>query len=326
MPIAFHNLDAKVKGMLNRGYPDIGQVFYMVDSDFRTLAQGWSKADRTGPLDLWAGQNNQGTEYVYRTGDYDDDAQALQAAMDAAVDFRSDIIHFTSGAYSIGTVITVDVPNIRLLGPPVGHPKSQRATITATVALALTVSVDDVEMGFLRFVPLTAQPHISVSTGADRGYVHGCYYDAQGVSANTATEWFNMDDTTADWLFEDVSTVVNGLQGDVWTIDGGIGHTFNRMDVMTKVASYASVWTLGTDCEGILVTDSHFHGDFDGTFLAVFTGETDKNGQVRVYRCTTGLNSLATEGAFETGFGTAQDIEISSCDFAGVEGVPLTIA
>ena len=59
---------------------DYGQVFYAVDSDYRTAAQGWSRPDRTGPLDLYevrkAGRG--GVQYVRRTGDSTSDAVAYR--------------------------------------------------------------------------------------------------------------------------------------------------------------------------------------------------------------------------------------------------------
>ena len=311
MPIGFQNLDAKLKAKINGGLPDIGQVYYMVDSDFRTAAQGWSKADRTGPLDLWAGQNNQGTEYVYRTGDYTDDATALQAAMDQAVDFRGDIIHFTSGAYSLGTVITVDVPNIRLLGPPTRSKKRAAATLTGTVADTLTVSVDDVEMGFLRFVPLTATAVISISTGADGGYVHDFHYDSAGVGASTSTEFVDADDTTKDWIFENGYLEVDATQGDCFTLDGAVAWEIRDCTFLTRVASYATVFTLGTNCEGVLVTNCHFLADADGTYTNIFTGETNSDQQLFVTYCIFSGTAISSLDAIETGFGTTQDIEIA---------------
>lgn len=313
MPVAEKNLAASVRSKLNRGYPDIGQIYYMIDSDFRTGAQGWSKADRTGPLDLWAGQNNQGTEYVYRTGDYTDDSTALQAAMDAAVDFRGDIIHFTPGAYSLGTVITVDCPNIRLLGPPVANPKGSRATLTGTVADALTVSVDDVELGFLRFVPLTAAAILSITTGADYGFAHNYHYDSRGVAANTGTEFVDADDTTTGWLFERGFMIVDAQQGDFFTLDGAIEWELNDLTFYTKVAAYATAMTLGTNCEGNIVRRAVVSGDADGTMTNFITGETNSNSQIMFLECYVNDVTIASHDDFETGFGTDTDIQMGRC-------------
>ena len=119
------------KSLLASEY-DPAQVHYMVDSDFRTIAQGWSRADGTGPMDLYQARN---PGYVYRTTDSATDAVALQAAIDSMVDFRGDALFFTPGAYSIATVRTIDVPDARWLGPKVSHPSLARASITAAVDL-----------------------------------------------------------------------------------------------------------------------------------------------------------------------------------------------
>lgn len=310
MAVGYSNLTPQIQGMLNRGLPDVGQIFYMVDSDFRTAAQGWSQADGTGPLDLWQGRH-EGTTYVYRTADHTSDAVALQAAMDAAVDFRGDIIHFTPGAYSIATVITVDVPSVRLLGPPIPHPAGQRASITGTVGLTWTVSVDDVEMGYLRFVPLTATENISVSNGADRGYVHHYHWDSRGVGADLGTEFVNSIDTTTGWLFERGFHVVDAVQGDCFTLEGAIEWTFRDLQFYTKVASYPTCFTLGTNCEGCFGERLAFWGDADGTFTRLITGETNSDAQMLWWDCVYSDKAMATLDAIETGFGTDLDFQVA---------------
>jgi len=94
---------------------DFGEVHYMVDSDYRTQAQGWSRADRTGPLDLYLARANAQFQYVFRTADYSSDAVAIQAANDALIDFRGDVLLFTPGAYSVATALTIDVRDLHQL-------------------------------------------------------------------------------------------------------------------------------------------------------------------------------------------------------------------
>ena len=108
--------------------PDFGETFYVVDDNFRTLAQGWSRPDRTGPLDLYAERN---PNYVYYcggtvSGSYATDAAGIQAAIDAAVDYRGDKILLTPGSYSIATALALNVPGMRLLGPPVRNLRQSR--------------------------------------------------------------------------------------------------------------------------------------------------------------------------------------------------------
>ena len=66
---------------------DFGQVFYLVDTDYRTQAQGWSKADHTGPLDL-LGVTHKNVFYTSGLGisnSYATDAAAMQAKLDELI-------------------------------------------------------------------------------------------------------------------------------------------------------------------------------------------------------------------------------------------------
>ena len=202
MPVGFQNLSASVKNLINGNYPDIGQIHYLVDSNFRTYAQGWSRADGTGPINLYDEQN---PGYVfYAPGaqpsgvTYSTDRNAVQGAIDAMVDFRGDTLFFTPGALSIATTaLAFNVPNARYLGPPVRNPRRTAVTITDAIG-DNTVSVDNNEFAFIRFVPLTAQNWFQLANGADGGYIHDCFYDADGITASTSTEFIATAATTDD--------------------------------------------------------------------------------------------------------------------------------
>ena len=181
--------------------PDIGQTFYMIDSNFRTGAQGWSRADGTGVLDLWAARNPGQVFYTPETGNqgttYASQALALQAAVDAMVDFRGDILYFTPGNYNIAAAVTVNVPYARWLGqeyrsPQFGcSPCVRNATITCGITNALTSSVansvDGWELGYLRFVPITADESTLISAAQVNVYWHDFMVDYHGVTEDAAT-------------------------------------------------------------------------------------------------------------------------------------------
>ena len=316
MPIGWKNLDAQVQAAINGNYPDLGQIHYLVDSDFRTAAQGWTRSDKTGPLDLYTAKGTEaGGEYVFYTpgvgqanAAYGTDAAAVQAAIDACVDFRGDTVFLTPGAYSVATVLTLDSATTRFLGPPGGHPRSQRTSITGTIAAALTVSANDVELANLRLVPLTATEIISIANGANRGYVHNFHYDSRGVSANTGTEFVNAIDTTTGWLFERGFMIVDAQQGDMFTLAGAIEWELNDLTFYTKVAAYATAMTLGTNCEGIICRRLVISGDADGTMTNFITGETDSNNQIMFLETYISDVTISDVDVFETGFGTDTDI------------------
>jgi hypothetical protein len=165
---------------------DFGQTYYLVDHDFRTAAQGWSKADGTGPLDLYDARN---PGYVFRTGDPANltDAQALQAAIDEMVDFRGDTLYFTPGTYTPATALVINVPNARWTGQR--RERSHTASLVAGVAAAFTctAAADNMDVSFLRMVPLTAEIMWSLPAAVDNFDIHDFTYDARGIGASTAT-------------------------------------------------------------------------------------------------------------------------------------------
>lgn len=236
-------------GLLKPATPDFGQVFYMVDSDYRTAAQGWSKADRTGPLDLWdarkAGQG--GVQYVFRTGDYSSDAAAMQACIDGTVDFRGDVMFLTPGNYAPATALAVDSSYMRLLGPRAAAPQVARSTVTAGVAAALTVSVDGVEVGYLKFVPLTAATLFSLSAGADNLHFHDFFYDADGIAASTSTIFATAaGNTNNNILVEDFHFRTDAAQGPLLSF----GATFENL----IIRNYTHIHNAGTLATALLTT------------------------------------------------------------------------
>ena len=299
-------------GLLAHPHPSFGQVFYIVDSDYRTAAQGWSQADRTGPLDLYEARQagRGGVQYVYRTGDYLTDSAALQAANDGLVDFRGDALIFTPGAYSLATAITVDVPDARWLGPQVSHPSTARASITAAVAAAIAPSAaaDRMEIGYLRLIPLTAATMFNF--GAVTGlHVHDTFYNTDGIAASTATIAFVLATASEFATFERNYVWCDAAQG-AWIQAAGIlkGLTIRDFQIFQE----AGTWAAAIDLAGVgAVSFDIGPGTISGTAAGVVTtlvtiaNKTvdDSNGFVHGVRCSThgpaagSLVTLATDVA-----------------------------
>src|SRR3990170_3439982 len=117
--MAVNKFGSQVDGRFS---PDIGQYFYMVDSNYRTAAQGWSRADGTGPLDLWQARQPHGDQRVFYTPEtgnhgttYASQAAALQAANDAFIDLRGDPLSPPPKNYNIAFVVVVALPYPRWL-------------------------------------------------------------------------------------------------------------------------------------------------------------------------------------------------------------------
>jgi len=259
-------------GLIRAPEPDFGQIHYMVDSDYRTAAQGWSRADRTGPLDLYeARKSSAGSgQYVYRTADYSSDSVAIQAANDALVDFRGDLLFFTPGAYSVATALTVDVPDARWLGPKVSHPTLARARITAAVAAAIAPSAaaDRMEIGYLQLVPLTAGTMFNA--GALSGlHVHDVFLNSDGIAASTATIYFVLATTAEFASFDRLYIWNDAAQGPIIQTAGIMkGLSVRDFEIFAEAGTWATVF----DLAGVGATSFNIGpGTISGTGAAATT-------------------------------------------------------
>ncbi len=282
---------------------DIARTFYVVDTDFRTFAQR-----NVGSVFYTPG----GTT----TASGGTDAAAIQAAVNACVDYRGDKVMYTPGAYEIGTALSLDVPNLRLMGPKRGHPKANVVNVTATVASAysLTAAALNVEIAHHRIVPLTAAKFMDVTAAANRGHLHHLWYDATGVAASTSTEFCNAA-ACNDWLVEDCSFYVDAAQGDAFTLASPLRWVWQDCDFtvgLTTVA-WASVFTFTTSALGNVMRRCFFRGAGGATaavFTNVVTGIANVNGQLMVTDCRIDGTAVGAT-AFETTFGTTTDIEFA---------------
>lgn len=315
---------------------DPSETFYVVDGDYRTIAQGWSKADATGPLDLWQ-ERNPGRVFYAGSGNstaYATDAAAIQGAIDATVDFRGDKVLLLPGSYSIATALTLDSAGMRLMGQQRDNTRCGLVTVTAAVDAAYTVSVDDVEIAHHTMIPLTAKNFIDVSSGADRGYLHHLYWNAAGIATSTSTE-FLAAAASADWLMERCSFYVDDEQGDVLTLTSSERWIVQDCDFtvgLTGVA-WASVFTFATSALGNVIRRCMFRGAGGATpavFTNIVTGVANVNGQLMFYGNYIDGTALATASGIETTFGTTLDIEVAdnhqSGDASGEGGVLIALA
>lgn len=296
---------------------DFGETLYMVDSDFRTIAQGWSRADRTGPLDLYLERN---VGRVFRTGDYATDAAAIQAAIDEMIDFRGDLLFFTPGAYTVVTARTLDVPDARWLGPPVSHPMQARATLTQTLAgngaLALGAAADRMEFGYLRFVPITAQTFLTTANATDGLHIHDIFYDADGIAASTATIFLETTATPRNMLLEGFYIFCDAAQGPLVNHLGAVnGFTFRDFQIFQEAGTWAAV--IDFEGAGVVMWDIG-PGSISGTGGAAITSlvtQADKtqatsHGKVWGVRAST-VGPAA--GSLAVAAGVAAEVDILDC-------------
>lgn len=298
---------------------DPGVIHYLVDSNFRTAAQGWTQSDGTGPLDLWNAKNP-GTVFYTDGGPIaaggTTDALATQAAIDAMVDFRGDTLYFTPGSYSLASVVAFNVANARYLGPKTGHPKASRVTLTDAVG-DHTLAVNDVEFAYLNFVPLTAQNFFAIASG-DRAWFHHFYYNSDGIGASTSTEFINASAQVVDWLIEDFAVHVDAAQGDFLTLTSPARWLIQRGDFIVEGGTWASVVTFATTPIGMRCDLLWFNGSgTSSVYTNIFTGVANSNMQLLATRLYLNGSAIATDGAIETTFGTATDIDLAECFYSG---------
>lgn len=306
---------------------DFGEVFYVVDHDYRTLAQGWAQADRTGPLDLYA-ERNPGR--VFRTGDSanNSDAQALQAAIDAMVDFRGDALYFTPGNYSPATALTIDVPDARWLGSR--RRRGQAATITAGVAAVFgpTGAADNMEIAYLRFVPLTAAIMWARATaGADNMWFHDFTYDARGITASTGTIFIKDTAACLNTMIEDFLYLSNTAGGPFYqaaaaSITGFIQKWLHIHTANTIVTSMFETITGGAGCTGWAIGPGHVQIGGGGavTNLGAMIDMTANATNATLRNITTSVGGATTALGWEATTGVAAEGDIVNSWVATIAG------
>lgn len=172
------------------GTQGFGETYYLVDSDLRTNVQGWTQADGTGPLDLYNERSNNRVFYTpggTTTPSGATDAAAMQVAIDQMVDFRGDTLFFLPGTYTPAAALVIDVPNARWMAQP--RSRAHTASLVAGVdaAFTCTAAADNMDVSYLRMVPLTAGVMWSLPAAVDNFDVHDFTYDARGITASTST-------------------------------------------------------------------------------------------------------------------------------------------
>ena len=213
-------------GMIREPYPDFGQVHYVVDTAFRTQAQGWTRADRTGPLDLLeARRAPSGVQYVFRSGDYANSAACLQAANDAMVPYRGDVLFFTPCSLTVTAPVNVTCQDARWLSRPVVRPGSHASIICGTnLAISLPIGANNIEIAYLRLVPNVTSPCVNIVDAA-YGYMHNVFSDMQASATIALTSrLFQITGTSSglanDWLFDNIYHLTSGPQGPMGVVTG----------------------------------------------------------------------------------------------------------
>ena len=309
---------------------DYGQVYYMVDTDYRTAAQGWSNAQHTGPLDL-VDVRQPGTVFytsgLGHSGSSASDYAAIQAAIDAMTDYRGDTLFFTPGNYAPATALSIDVANARWLGPKRG--RAHTASLTAGVAAAFTTTAaaDNMEVAYLRMVPLTAAIMWSLPAGCDNMDMHDFTYDARGIAASTGTIFLKttgacLATSVRDFLGRTNTALGPLVQSAAASIQGEISnfkwfHTAN-----TLVTLLYETISGGAGTTGWMVGPGHVQIGGGGavTNLGAQIDMTSNVTNATLVNITTSVGGATTALGWEATTGVAAEGDIVSCWVATIAG------
>ena len=322
--------------------PEIGQYYYWVDSNFRTAAQGWSRADGTGPLDLWQAREPGGDTRVYYTPEtgnqgatYASQTASFTAARDAMIDFRGDTLFVTPGAYTLGAVSTWDVPYATIRGPETKapfygcSPRVRNVSITMGVATTGTIllgaDADGLEIAHLRFVPTSAAPCFTANAVAQNMHFHDFMWDTVGIATDAGTEFMDVI-TTADGieyaLFEHFTLLADAAMGPMLNIDVA-QHFVSLKNFYINASETVGTWTTALidyssdGVDGITICDGHVFVSLAGTgaISQLITGGAQTGTSViqvsKVYG-SIGLSAIAG--------GTAGDADLCNNYIATTEG------
>lgn len=328
------NLYKKVTGM-SLGHPDVGQVHYLVDSNYRTAAQGWYRADHTGPGDLWSERER---AYVFRTGDFAADSACVQAANDFLIDYRGDTLFWTPGAYSLATAIAVDVPAARWMGtayksPRYGcSPAVRNTTITATVADVFndgaTTSMDNMEVCYLTFVPLTAANIWNLGVVQNALYFHDFVWDNAGVATSAATQFMLSAGIQSKHVYDNFTWYTDAPQGPMFEMGPSEAITFSNF-YHTHYSTGGTYAVSLLDATGVThdsISISGGRGQVSVgtgagavTALVTLAAQTAATTVLSVYDFR-GSIGYATATTLVTAAGDAAEVDLSDCWISVIKG------
>jgi hypothetical protein len=310
---------------------DFGETFYMIDSDYRTAAQGWTQSDGTGPLDLYAARNPGRVFYTpggTPTPSGGTDAAAMQAANDNLVDFRGDILYFTPGTYTPATALVLDVPDARWMGSR--RRRGQSASIVAGVAAAFgpTAAADSMEFAHLRFVPLTAGILFARATaGCDNWWLHDFTFDARGIAASTSTIFMKDTGACLNTIIEDFLYLSNTAGGPFFqlaaaSITGAVQNWLHIHTANTIVTSMFETISGGAGASGFVIGPGHAQLGAGGliTQFGAMIDMTSAATNATIRNCTSSVGANVAATGWEAGTGIAAEGDIVNSWIATIGG------
>ena len=222
-----------------------------------------------------------------------------------------DVIVLLHGAHTSTATVTLDVAGITITGLPGSTPlgrshgsgggkrNNSRITNTGTAGFIFTVTATDVEIAWLDMTPAAAGGRcVSLSTAADRAYVHDCTFQfSNAVSVTTYGIIHDVDVTGAN---EDLmvrncyftnGAGTTGANGGAVVAAGTIyGWTIEQCTFAHKGTGAWAVAVLASNASsaGLMIRDSDFISSSNATSVittAVTTTGMSIDASTLIWRC-----------------------------------------
>ena len=111
----------------------------------------------------------------------------IARAIALATASTGDVIYLLPGAHSVTASLAVSKAGLRIFGFP-GNAIRPASSITISASdEIMNVTAADVELAWLRLIPITAKAAVDFSVAAHRLYVHHCSFDMATPVASTST-------------------------------------------------------------------------------------------------------------------------------------------
>jgi hypothetical protein len=235
--------------------------------------------------------------------------RTIQQAITNATANVGDVIALLPGTHT-SAVGAVNKAGLSFIGLPYFpesaisgyHTQGPQVTVTASATIALAITAADCAFYNIRFLPVTAQTNVTLTTAAARTRFVHCSFDNTGVAGNAAT--IGLAVTTANLprglhfqgcIFRDSSVTTS--QGPAVNLAASRDFWFHRCTIY-KDGQIASgiAWTTAITLED-LATGTFEEVNYVGTEVSVGTTKVITGtaltgaGLIHVIRCTSTVNT-----------------------------------
>lgn len=258
----------------------------------------------------------------HRGEDPDKALVSVSQALSLATDAYDDAIILLPGAHTVTASLALAKSKLTLMGLPgiwrgnFMRPKTSLA-ISASDEIA-NVTAADVELAYLRLIPITTKPGIDFSAAGDNLYIHDCSFDMATPAVNTGLIAIDATGAASNVLIEHNYFECDGAQGAAIDMTGTIDSAVVDNVLMQSAGTWAAGMTVGAATSRLQIGRNHFL--CSGTAMTVGidgTGATIASG---VLIHDNRFGSLVTKGVDNFDAGEAEIAENYDFGVGGTDG------